>query len=195
VISLVCPRCDEDLTGLDTDAVFGCDECHLAWEPGPEGLSKPLPLRQTEVATDEPVVRLPFWRLEVEPLLLPEQVPPISYVYLPAFDIRRRGYFGDPGLTWTLNRVRIDALKPGGHLLGMVLGLADAELLARFYVLRAIDDHHDISNLELDIRFSDPTVIQAGFIDRGRTLVEPLSGTSFPDIAFCDLAGIRSHNL
>ena len=44
--------------------------------------------------------------LKARPLLLPEDVVCPPFAYVSAFDIRRRKYFGDPGLRWTVSATR-----------------------------------------------------------------------------------------
>jgi len=195
VIPLVCPSCGADLTGLDTDAVFGCDPCTAAWEPGAEGLTGPYPIFSSDHSTSKSSVSLPFWRLLLDPLLLPDRVKPIDFVYLPAFDLRKRSYFGDPGLAWTIGRRNITSEEPGEGLLGMTLCLDDARRLARYYVLRAVDIDADVSYLKLDISFGEPTIVLVSFFDEDRFLVEPFDGKRYPATAFPDLLNIRGTSL
>ena len=43
IVALVCPVCGSDLSGLDTDTVFGCAYCGVGYQPGPDGLLGPYP--------------------------------------------------------------------------------------------------------------------------------------------------------
>lgn len=194
-IALVCPTCGADLTGLDTDAIFGCEHCSTAWEPGEEGLSGPYPMVSADSpAPAESSVALPFWRLQVEPLLLPEKVSAIDFAYLPAFDMRKRSYFGEPGLTWTTERRGVPCKEPAKCLLGMTLRLDDARRLAWYYVLRTVDEDHDVSNLELDISFREPSVMLVDFVDADRNLTDPFTGKRYPSSAFPDVPNIRRNS-
>ena len=112
--SLVCPGCGADLSGLDTDRVFGCLDCAVAYEPKVDGLAGPFPLRQSTHAPSGQSVTLPFWLLGVAPMLLPEEVSPPKQVVLPGFELRRRAVYGDPGLRWTSKRVELEVAEGDG---------------------------------------------------------------------------------
>jgi len=191
VVSLVCPTCGSDLSGLNTDALFGCDSCSVAYEPQVAGLAGPYPVCQSTHSQEGDAVTLPFWQLYLEPLLLPEHVIAPGYAYVPGFDMRRRSYFGDPALQWTVDRARLELAPMRNSLVGMTLSHADALELARYYVLRAIDNQQDVTGFDLDIRFSEPTVLQVDFADEGANLVDPVLKEKYPAPAFCDLPLLR----
>lgn len=196
VVSLVCPTCGGDLSGLKTDSLFGCDSCSVAYEPKVAGLAGPYPIRQSTHSQAGDAVTLPFWQLYLDPLLLPEQVIAPGQAYVPGFDMRRRSYFGDPALRWTVDRARLEQAPMGkapmgNSLLGMTLSHDDALELARYYVLRAIDNQQDVTGFDLDIRFSEPTVLQVDFADEGANLVDPVLKEKYPAPAFCDLPLLR----
>jgi len=191
-VALVCPSCGEDLSGLDTDALFGCEGCAAVYEPSVEGsLAGPYPLLAGPTAQGGAAVALPFFRLRVE-AALPAGVPPIGLVYQPAFDMRRRGYFGDPALSWTIDRRGIVASPAHEALVGGTLRRRDAERLAYFSLLRAVDETVDVTDLEVEARFLDPAIVLVGFADEGDALVDPVGGGRYSAVAFCDLPALRA---
>jgi len=193
IVALVCPSCGYDLTGLDTDAVFGCTHCGVGYRPGSEGLVGPYPVREVQYRGAGPSVYLPFWKLALAPLLLPDRVSPIDVAYVPGFDLRRRTYFGDPGLRWTVDRVAFEATSGGTPLKGLALSVDEAIKLGRYSVLRAIDQQLDITGFDHDIQFQSDTaeIILVGFGDEGRALIDPVTGHKYPAPAFCDLPMMR----
>lgn len=191
IIALLCPTCGADLTGFDSDSVFGCSDCAIAWEPKSEGLAGPFPLVQSDHRPEGKVISLPFWQFLLAPLLLPETVTAPTHVYVPAFDLRRRKYFGDPGLHWTLQCAHLSLGPPRRKLVGATLSHHDAERLAHFSVLRAIDVQQDVTGFDLDVALEEPTMLLVSFADRDSSLLDPVSGESYGAAAFCDLPNLR----
>lgn len=190
--ALLCPTCGGRLCGLDMDALFGCSECSAAFEPTDDGLEGPFPVKKAGKTPGGSHIALPFWRFSVALLPHPEGVGPIRKVYLPAFDMRRRGYFGDPGLAWTVGQLDLVVHDGQTELCGATVGAQAAEKLASYFVLEAVDRQKDVTALRLDAELTEPMILLVSFEDAGDRLVDPLSGKSYPAIAFCDIESLRS---
>lgn len=191
IVALICPRCGGDLDGLETDTLFGCRGCSRAWEPSADGLGQPLPLVQACRGATEGVT-LPFWRIKVGAMLLPEGVEAPERAHVPAFDLRRRSYFGDPALLWTVHRQEIEVESPTRPLAGATLGRVEAIQLTRFYLLRALDAQRDLTGFDYDIHLEEPELMLVTFADEGDGLIDPIRGDRYSAAAFCDLEAVRA---
>ncbi len=207
VTALVCPKCGAGLDGLRHDVLFPCAACSLALlvERGETRLFpfvRALP--EAGARSEAAALHLPFWDLHTEVAVadpagngtgLASSAAGIDRIWVAGFAVRRPELFGEPGLSLTERRVRLEPAGEGDARAGFLGACRGPELIeryARLTVLRLLDRRSDVTGVDVAVRVRRADLWAVPFEDLGDRLLDLATGTSLPAAAFEDLAEIRA---
>jgi len=204
-VALRCPQCGRELSGINGDVLFGCQECAMAYEVPETGRLRAFPLRAAMLddAAAHNMVWLPFWSYTASfsiewppaPGRRDSQVvlPRIDRVYVTAFNFRMRQYFGDPGLNLTRNQPDI-ATGTGHGLTGAAVREKSAEIIAENQILSTVDSRRDITGADYEIALSDASILCLPFLYEKRKLIDLVVDIAYTANAFVDLERILENS-
>lgn len=188
-VPLLCPSCAGPLCGLASDVVFGCLSCAAAFEVKPRGALEGCPLQAAVVegADDRNSVPMPFWCF---PLTPPTTIPNLVSVYVSAFELRRRQYYGDPGFDLTAVQPCLALVQPR-TLQRAVLSRDEAVVMARFEVLHLLEMRGQKGPDRSRISLGAPSLLIIPLLRDGDFLANPWIETRYSIHAFPDLAPLE----
>jgi len=176
IISLRCPQCGGDLKGLDSDVLFFCSDCRLAYEPVedhfvPHTIAAVKPRIQNE--SGKPFWA-PFWffkfgaKIDAIPKEMrraEEVIGKHPYVWVSAFRMWRPAYFGNPGYLYTSSSISPDIVEK--HDPPAVIGCArNKERAAEFvrpFLLSVIDRSIDVAAIDISCEIKSAELLAVPF--------------------------------
>lgn len=200
VLPLRCPRCGGPLLGLEQDVAFWCKGC----EAPREAMGRTFVERDGQTALPGAalkgrILHLPLWAFRVQYILQWEDpkradmarlVPPVEWVYVTGFELHNAFYFGDPGLSFTEKRVRLNP-GPPAPLLGCTRSLEEAKAHVEPHLLTIIDRRVDVTGLELSCSIGEVRLWGVPYADDGEVLTDGILGLRVPAAAVDEVAAMR----
>jgi DNA-directed RNA polymerase subunit RPC12/RpoP len=146
--ALQCPNCGWDIAAKPELFVFLCDNCHRAWESGPEGFQEAAGAAARVNPVDElpQLIYYPFWILSIQNSYrrLKDKVPNIFKLFIPAFKVRDLMVIFRLGTSFTNVQPELDLMPlsdddlPSSRMEGAVMRWNDARELAELILLSSV---------------------------------------------------------
>ncbi|MDP8255502.1 MAG: hypothetical protein P9M14_07130 [Candidatus Alcyoniella australis] len=200
VVTLSCPDCGAALDGLGTDVLFGCSTCGRALDPlRPDQPATPIVYaRAQEPVPRLPIVRLPFWVIDVEARAVDSNGNPVvldgwlEQIWVSAFWTRATMRYGDPAQLLTQRQAFLEPGGERGRLAGIARRPEHASAIARYFQLAQLDKHQDLGENVVDPLLSAAQLVAVPFALEGGSMTDLLLGNTVSTRIVQDLSQLQS---
>jgi len=200
VIACECPKCADDLSGLDNDRIFVCDKCAIGIDFHKDPPSTcPVKYIEPVHSIDAPLIYLPVWMFNIDShfetedpkqLEKSKQHAPQS-IYVIGFKMHGLVLFGNLNLQLAYAQPEFNFTKKPRPMSGCHLTSKNARESIKYILLAVIDNKVDITGLSVNIKVKRVSLLGYPFYDHGRHLIDGIFNKKTAAIAFDDLSALR----
>lgn len=168
VIPLICRNCAATLSGAEDDILFFCPRCRIGWELSGNSFKERKVFYAKPQKIDyqiEKLIYLPFWVFEISNLeikaknerlrdLFVRKSSSLDRIYVEAYECFMGDIYGNLAMRYLHSAPHYE-LIPARKVVGCTRGSEVLLPFLKYYILRYLDQFHDISGVEITVETNE----------------------------------------